>query len=102
MDRGYVHYAKFASLGVSWVLTTAIMLYIGFRAGTWLDARWGTDPFMTALCLFGASILALVFLVKEAWVLLERPVGTQAPTEPPSTNAEGPDVKPTSESNRQP
>ena len=37
-------YGKYASLGISLVLTTAVYLFLGYRVGTWLDGRWGTEP----------------------------------------------------------
>ena len=30
-------YGKYASLGISLVLTTAVYLFLGYQAGTWLD-----------------------------------------------------------------
>lgn len=91
-SNGYGDYARFASLGVSWVLTTAVLLYLGYRVGSWLDARWDTAPFLMIAGLFLAVALAMASLIKEATVLLEQPTSgrrSRAASRPGPRAAEG-------------
>ena len=64
-------YGKYASLGISLVLTTAVYLFLGYRAGTWLDGRWGTEPTFLIVGIVLGMILSVVSMVKEL-MMLER------------------------------
>ena len=62
-------YGKYASLGISLVLTTAVYLFLGYRAGTWLDGRWGTEPTFLIVGIVLGMILSVVSMVKELMML---------------------------------
>lgn len=65
MDKGVFDYARYGSIGISWVVSSVIYVYLGFRAGGWLDQRFGTAPLFLAGGLVAA--IALSF-----WSLLEQ------------------------------
>lgn len=71
--KGPGNYGRLGALGTSWVFTTAIYFYLGYRVGMWLDARWQTSPFMLATGLFLAVVLSLATLLKEVFALSEAP-----------------------------
>ncbi|HEX6972316.1 MAG TPA: AtpZ/AtpI family protein [Limnochordia bacterium] len=77
------------ALGTSWVFATAVYFYLGYRAGMWLDARWGTEPFMLVAGLFLAVVLSLVTLIKETLTL----AGTSAGAKGGKPRATGDDPK---------
>lgn len=76
--NGLGNYGRLAALGTSWVFTTAIYFYLGYRVGMWLDARWQTEPFMLVSGLFLAIVLSLATLLKEVFALSEAPPAKRA------------------------
>lgn len=62
---GLGDYGKYASLGISIVLTTAVYFFLGFKAGTWLDETWDTEPIFLIIGIVLALIMSIVTLVKE-------------------------------------
>lgn len=62
-------YGKYASLGISLVVTTAVYLFLGYRAGVWLDDRWGTEPVFLLVGIVLGMVLSVVSLVKELFAL---------------------------------
>lgn len=66
---GFGDYARYASLGISLVVTTAIYLYLGYRGGLWLDRRFGTEPVFFVLGIVLGMILSLVSFAKELLAL---------------------------------
>lgn len=64
-NKGYFEFAKYGSIGISWVLSTAVYLYLGIKGGTYLDARFGTSPTFLLLGLFGGVALSLRMLITE-------------------------------------
>ncbi|MBO8142653.1 MAG: AtpZ/AtpI family protein [Firmicutes bacterium] len=71
-------YGRYASLGISWVLATAVYLYLGYRAGRWLDGRLGSEPVFFVLGIVLGMVLSMLSLVKEV-VALQQPGGISAP-----------------------
>lgn len=65
MARGLGDYAKYGSIGISWVLATGVYLYLGYRAGAWLDTRLGTAPVFLVGGVVMATGISLYSLVKE-------------------------------------
>lgn len=65
MNRGFQDFGRYGSIGISWVLTTAVYLYLGFKGGTYLDERLKSAPvFLIAGLLLGIG-LSLRSLVAE-------------------------------------
>lgn len=57
MDKGFFEYGKYGSIGIAWVLSTAIYVYLGFKGGTYLDDRLETAPiFLIVGLLFGLGL----------------------------------------------
>lgn len=69
MGGGLGDYARYGSIGISWVLTTAIYLYLGYRGGQWLDTRFGTAPVFLVLGMVMAIGLSLLTLTKDVMAL---------------------------------
>jgi len=76
--RGAGDYGKYGSIGISLVLTTAVYLYLGYRAGTWLDERWQTAPVGMVLGIVLGMVLSMLSLVKEV-MSLQRSGGSTRP-----------------------
>lgn len=71
MDRGYFDFAKYGSIGIAWVLSTSIYLYLGYKGGTYLDQRMSSAPlFMVTGLLLGIA-LSLKSLVTQVLELTE-------------------------------
>ena len=69
MAGGFRDYGKYATLGISWVLTTAVYLYLGYRGGAWLDARFDTTPIFFVVGILLGMLLSVGTLVKELQAL---------------------------------
>jgi len=67
--RGAGDYARYGSIGISLVLSTAVYIYLGYRAGTWLDERWQTAPVFMVLGIVLGMVLSMLSLVKEVMAL---------------------------------
>lgn len=65
MNKGYFEYAKYGSIGISWVLSTSIYLYLGYKGGTYLDERLDSAPVFLLAGLVLAIGLSLRTLVSE-------------------------------------
>lgn len=61
MDRGYFDFAKYGSIGIAWVLSTSIYLYLGYKGGTYLDQKWGSEP----LCMIVGLMLGIGLSLKS-------------------------------------
>lgn len=62
---GLGEYAKYATLGISLVVTTAVYLFLGYRAGTWLDERWGTEPIFLLVGIVLGMVMSMASFAKE-------------------------------------
>lgn len=69
MRGGLGDFARYGSLGISWVLTTAVYLFLGYRGGQWLDERLGTGPIFLILGMILGAGLSLMTLTKELLAL---------------------------------
>lgn len=76
---GLGQYAKYATLGISFVVTTAVYLFLGYRAGIWLDQRFGTEPVFFVTGIVFGMVLSLVSFAKEL-LALERERTSSAAT----------------------
>ena len=65
MDKGYFDFAKYGSIGISWVLSTSIYLYLGYKGGTYLDGKLGSAPIFLLLGLLLAIGLSVGSLIGE-------------------------------------
>ena len=75
--RGAGDYGRYGSIGISLVLTTAVYLYLGYRAGTWLDERWQTAPVFMVLGIVLGMVLSMLSLVKEVMALQRSGAGSR-------------------------
>lgn len=66
---GLGDYSKYATMGISWVLTTGVYLWLGYRGGVWLDARWQTEPIFLIVGILVGMIMSVMTLVKELLAL---------------------------------
>jgi len=48
------------------VLTKALLLYLGYLGGAWLDRRLGTAPFLTFFGLVAAAALGMWYVIGVA------------------------------------
>lgn len=69
MAGGLGDYAKYGTIGISWVLSTAVYLYLGYRGGRWADARFDTAPIFMVLGIVLAAAMSLLSLTKELLAL---------------------------------
>lgn len=74
LGKYFGDYARYGSMGISWVLLTLAFLYVGYRGGSWLDGRLGLYPVCTVLGVVAGVVLSVVLLIKQV-VELERPPG---------------------------
>ncbi|MGI6544243.1 MAG: AtpZ/AtpI family protein [Limnochordia bacterium] len=61
-------YVRYSNIGITWVLSTAVYMYLGYVGGVRLDERLGTAPvFFVCGILLGAvfSFLSLIFTVQR-------------------------------------
>lgn len=65
MDRGFHEYGKYGSIGISWVLTTSVYLYLGFKGGVYLDEKLKSAPFFLIAGLLLGIGLSLRSLIVE-------------------------------------
>lgn len=69
MAGGLGDYAKYGTIGISWVLSTAVYLYLGYRGGRWADARFDTAPIFMVMGIVAAAGMSLLSLTKELLAL---------------------------------
>lgn len=65
MSKGYVDFAKYGSIGISWVITTSVYLYLGYKGGTYLDNKFESAPIFMLVGLVAGIGLSFVSLMKE-------------------------------------
>jgi hypothetical protein len=69
LNKGLYQFAKYSGIGLSWVLTTAAYLYLGYTAGNWVDVRLRTTPAFLLVGTILAMLLSLWTLVAEVRAL---------------------------------
>lgn len=69
MNKGYYDYAKYGSIGISWVLSTSIYLYLGYKGGAYLDSEFGSAPIFLLIGLLMGIGLSLRTLISEVLAL---------------------------------
>ncbi len=69
-NKGYFEYAKYGSIGISWVLTTSIYFYLGYKGGTYLDQRFDSAPIFLLVGLLGGMALSIKTLITNILELL--------------------------------
>jgi len=67
--RGYWKYARYVNYAVSFGVTMATSLLLGFFGGRWLDRKLGTEPFFLVLGLLAGTALAFYSMIKELHAL---------------------------------
>ncbi len=73
LSNGWIQFAKFSGIGISWVLTTGVYLYLGYTAGNWVDARLGTPPVFLLVGALLAVLLSLWTLFNDVRALTKIP-----------------------------
>jgi len=71
VDKGFFDFARYGSIGISWVLTTSIYLYLGYKAGTYLDQRLESSPLFLLLGIVLAIGLSFRALISEILALTQ-------------------------------
>lgn len=73
MSKQLRDFAEYGSIGISWVISSLLYVYLCFRGGAWVDAKLGTDPLFTLVGLLvgiGMSLYSLVeqlLRIESAW-----------------------------------
>ena len=70
-EKGYFEYAKYGSIGISWVLSTSIYFYLGYKGGAYLDARFGTTPIFLVVGLLAGMGLSIKTLIGTILAVLD-------------------------------
>ena len=75
MSRDYWKYAKYANFAMSFGVTMALSLFLGYYGGSWLDKKLGTEPFGLVIGLMAGVGLAFYSMLKELKALerMDRP-----------------------------
>lgn len=81
MDKGYFDFAKYGSIGISWVLSTSIYLYLGYKGGTYLDERFESAPVFLLIGLVVAIGLSFASLMAEILALAKETSKRQPPSD---------------------
>ena len=67
--RDYLKYAKYVNFAVSFGVTMAACLLLGFFGGRWLDRKLGTAPVFLVLGLLAGTAMAFYSMLKELQAL---------------------------------
>jgi len=59
LRKDFYAYARYGSIGISFVLAVCIYMYGGYAVGLWLDRRWHTQPLLTVCGLVLAMAMSL-------------------------------------------
>lgn len=78
MSKGIFEYAKHGSIGISWVLTSVVYFYLGYKGGSYLDDRLGSSPAFLLVGLIGAMALSIRSMISLALDVVK---GSKAPDE---------------------
>jgi ATP synthase protein I len=75
LSRDYWKYAKYANFAMSFGITMALSLFLGYYGGNWLDQKLGTAPFGLVTGLMAGAGLAFYSMLKELKALerMDRP-----------------------------
>lgn len=71
-EKGYWDFARYGSIGISWVLSSSVYFYLGYKGGTYVDERLGSEPWFLVLGLLLAMALSLKTLIGEIMAIIER------------------------------
>lgn len=80
MNRGLTEFAKYGSIGIAWVLSTSIYMYLGFKGGTWLDDKFQSAPLFMVLGLvvgIALSMQSLVMHITEVTKAMDADAGSR-------------------------
>lgn len=69
MEKDYWKHAKYANFALSFGITMAISLFFGYYAGSQLDKKLGTEPWLLVLGILAGTGLAFYSLFKEIQAL---------------------------------
>lgn len=69
MSRDYWKYAKYANFAMSFGITMALSLFLGYFGGSWLDRKFGTGPLFLVVGLVAGAGLAFYSMLKELQAL---------------------------------
>lgn len=69
LSRDYWKYAKYANFAMSFGITMALSLFLGYFGGSWLDRKFGTGPLFLVVGLVAGAGLAFYSMLKELQAL---------------------------------
>lgn len=64
-SKGYFDFARYGSIGISWVVSTSIYLYLGYKGGTYLDGKFESAPIFMLIGLVAGIGLSFASLMSE-------------------------------------
>lgn len=75
LSRDYWKYAKYVNFALSFGITMALCLFLGYYGGSWLDRKLGIAPFGLVTGLVAGAGLAFYSMLKELGALakMDRP-----------------------------
>lgn len=69
MPKDYWKYAKYANFAMSFGVTMAMSLFLGYYGGSWLDNKFGTSPIFLVMGILAGTGLAFYSMLKELMAL---------------------------------
>ncbi len=59
MRKDFYEYARYGSMGMSWVFATVVYGFLGYAGGNWLDEHFGVKPLFLVAGLMAAMAMSL-------------------------------------------
>lgn len=65
MSKNLRELAEYGSIGISWVMTSLLAVYLAYKGGAWVDAKLGSDPLFTLIGLITGILMSIYSLVQQ-------------------------------------
>ncbi|MBO8168514.1 MAG: AtpZ/AtpI family protein [Thermoanaerobacteraceae bacterium] len=69
MKKEYWSYARYANFAMSFGITMALSIFLGYYGGSWLDNRLGTEPWFLLVGILLGVAVSFKSLLAELQVL---------------------------------
>lgn len=56
---------KYVNIGLSFGITSAVAIYLGYLGGAWVDARLETHPIFMLVCVVLAIVVSFRVLIRD-------------------------------------